>query len=326
LSTKGKTFRIVINGEEQILQKRNAETQLLEPVSVLSLIVVAHNQKRSRSMYEGEYKEGENRAPRCWSNDGVTPDSTVQGPFSTTCAMCPKAVKGSKPTATNPDGTACQTRKRLVVVPSNKLDGTIPPLLLNLAPTSIWDKKDQANMQQGWFAWEQYMDRLRQAQVSDVAMVVTRIRFEPSLAYPKLLFNAARWVDQTEAAAALKLRRLPQVSKMLDFSASPEGQAAAAAKQAAQAQAAPPVAPPPPAPPVAPPAPVAPPVAPPVAAPVAPVAPAPAGLVLDEEIVMASPAQVAATPVPPPPAAPPTAPVVSGVPPQLAGLMEQWDA
>lgn len=196
LSYRGKTWRRVIKGEEIVLTRTSQDTGEQEPVPVVSVVILDHNKNRSRSFFEGNYEEGKNTAPRCYSTDGVTPDASVHEPICGTCAQCPNAVKGSKITESGKATTACSPFKRVAVIPSAQI-GQHPAMLLKLAQTSIWDK-DNPEEAKGWYAWDNYLDMLRARGAKHTAMVETRIKFDLT-AYPKLLFSASRWLSPEEA-------------------------------------------------------------------------------------------------------------------------------
>lgn len=203
LSYRGKVWRRVVAGEEVQLTRPSADTGEQEPIPIVSVIILDHNKNRSRSFFEGNYEEGKNQAPRCYSSDGVKPDASVKDPIAATCATCPNAVKGSKITENGKQTTLCSPFKRVAVAPSANI-GEHPALLLKLAQTSIWDK-DNPEEAKGWYSWDQYLDMLRARGAKHTAMVETRVKFDLKVAYPKLLFSASRWLSPEEALAAKKL-------------------------------------------------------------------------------------------------------------------------
>jgi hypothetical protein len=315
LTFRGKTWRLRLNGEEHVLTRQTEEGQ--EPVPSVQVIVLNLNQKRSRLYYDGAFEEGKNKSPSCWSSDGTTPDTDCKTPVAATCAACPYSVKGSKITEQGKESTACPQPKRVAVIPATKLD--MEPLLLKIPQTSIWDKNNQENEAKGFFAWDQYVDFLRARGVKHTASVVTRIKFDTSTAYPKLLFSAQRWLEPSEVSAVLPLVESDAVKKLLT------GRIVEGGEETIPTEAAPAATPTPPAPPATPAATPTP--APQQfddddgdgfgvpAAPAAPVAPPP---------VAAKPKPA---PKPRPPAAPapkaPTAPPAAAAD-DLAALAAQW--
>jgi len=178
LTFKGKVWRAIVNGDEHV--QTNADG---DPLSTIKVVILTVNKDRSRAYYEGEFKEGENRAPSCWSANGQTPDKEVAEPVSGGCADCPMAAKGSRISANGRPGVACTSFKNLVVIPVTDL--RFPALRLRLPQTSIWDKNTEG---QEWMAYDQYVDSLRAKAIPNLAVVVTKIKFDPSMAYPKLVF------------------------------------------------------------------------------------------------------------------------------------------
>lgn len=211
LTFRGKTWRLRINGEEQIVN-RIVDGEAM-PAQTVQVVVLNLNPKRSRLFYEGVYTEGSTASPRCWSSNGDTPDADCHAPCAKTCASCPNSVKGSKITPNGKEVSACGSVKRLVVVPIGALD--MEPLLLKVPQTSMWDKNNAEAEAKGYFAWDQYADFLRQRGVKHTAAVVTRIRFDPNVAYPKLLFTAARWLDDAETAQVVPLVTSEAVTRLL---------------------------------------------------------------------------------------------------------------
>jgi len=174
------------------------------PVQVVSIVILDHNKKRSRAYYEGDFEEGKNAAPKCFSGDGEKPDPSVAEPCAATCATCPHSVKGSKMSSAGKPMTACAPYKRVAVMPSASIlaPGSHVPLLLRLAQTSVWDK-DNKHEAEGYYAWDQYLDMLRARGAKHTAAVETRVKFDVDVAYPKLLFSANRWLNPDETAAVL---------------------------------------------------------------------------------------------------------------------------
>lgn len=211
LTFRGKTWRLRIEGEEQVLTRTVDGEQF--PAPTVQVVVLNMNPKRSRAFYAGGFVEGKNASPTCWASNGDVPDAEVSAPIAKTCASCPNAVKGSKITDNGKETTACGTVKRLAVVPIGALDMT--PLLLKVPQTSMWDKNNAEAEAKGYYAWDQYTDFLRQRGVNHTAAVVTRIRFDPNVAYPKLLFTAARWLEPNEVAAVAPITNSDNVLKLL---------------------------------------------------------------------------------------------------------------
>lgn len=343
LTFRGKTWRLRQGGDEIVLTRLNNEGEK-EPAPMVKVVVLNMNQKRSRGYYPNAFEEGKNQSPTCWSSDGERPDADVPAAQkgAATCASCPYSVKGSKITPNNKETTACTPFKRLAVTPATKLD--MDPLLLKVPQTSLWDKNNAEAEAQGWFAWDQYVDFLRQRNVKHTAAVVTKIKFDMNVAYPKLLFSPDRWLEAPEVLQIRDVIESEGVKKLLNGKIDEGGALPAEAVSPSPSPAAatapivsaPIVAPPPPPPALAPA-----PAAPPVTARPAPVQaeddggdafggvstppPAPAA-----QPAAPKPPKAAAAPKPAPtpaPAAPvpPKPPVVAAASAELASLAAEWD-
>ena len=85
------------------------------PVNELDVIVIGvfpEARLTSRVFYAGQYKEGENKSPTCFSDKGDVPSQHAEQPQAASCATCPQNIKGSSSTG----GTACGYYKRLAVM------------------------------------------------------------------------------------------------------------------------------------------------------------------------------------------------------------------
>jgi hypothetical protein len=111
------------------------------------------------------------------------------------------AVKGSRINDNGTQTTACGQNKVIAVVPAHDPDYSI--LQIRLPITSVFDGNNKENEAKGWYAWDQYMKMLISRGVSHTAAVVTKIRFDAKESYPKLLFNAAAWLDDVRAQKIL---------------------------------------------------------------------------------------------------------------------------
>lgn len=208
LSFRGKAWRVVLKGVENVIYNRDNE-----PVQTVKVIILDLHPRRSRAYFEGTYEEGKAQQPVCWSDDGVTPDPTSPKKQSEACATCPQAAKGSKITDNNKAVAACGQFKRCAVVPAQDIN--FEPLLLKIPQTSLWDKDNEENEGKGFFAFDQYMDMLHRNGVPHSASVVTKIRFDPRTSYPKLVFGADDWVPADQHEKVKELVADPRVPALL---------------------------------------------------------------------------------------------------------------
>lgn len=217
----GKVWTLNLNGERHKLTKRDEDGDEA-PVPILRVVVLGYADSMGRTYYPGEYDPDKPGKPDCWSDDGRTPHASVQEPIAKSCADCPKAVKGSKITPQGKAVTACALHRMVVVAPANNL-GQMPPLRLRLAVTSNYDKKSPELEAAGWYAFQQYVDLLRARRVPHSAMLVTKMKFDPNVDYPKVIFSPDRWLEDSEKAIVGPMSQLPEVKQLLSGAWSPNG-------------------------------------------------------------------------------------------------------
>lgn len=237
LSPQGKMWTIAIAGQKTKLQRRNADGDM-EPLPIMKVVIVDYNKNRGRAYYEGEYDPGKESAPICWSDDGVVPDDSLPGPFpagtqlepgkshkiSSVCATCPKAVKGSKVSAQGKAVTACSQHRMVVVTPDPALGlASVPLLRLKIAMTSDFDKQSPDAEAQGWLAFSNYMDWIIARGVKHTAALVTKMKFDPNAAYPKIFFSAERYLSAEELTAIAPMVHGEEVKKLLGGTWTPAG-------------------------------------------------------------------------------------------------------
>lgn len=219
LSYEGKVWTISVNGERTRLMKRDENGDEL-PVPVMRAVVLDYNKRRGRTYYAGAYDPGKPGTPLCFSEDGVAPHANAQQPQASKCDGCPMSVKGSKVTEQGKAVAACSQHRLVAVVPANNLQFT--PLRMKLAITSDWDKNEE-NAAQGWFAFANYTDMLRSKGVQHTAALVTKMRFDPSVAFPKVLFSPDRWLTDEELAVVRPVVKGDAAKSLLTGTWSPNG-------------------------------------------------------------------------------------------------------
>lgn len=239
LSPQGKMWTLVVSGQKSPLQRRNQDGDL-EPMPIMKVVVLDFAKQRGRSYYEGAYDPNKEQAPICWSDDGNAPHPSLPGPFaagtaiepgsarkiSASCANCPMAVKGSKVDNSGIARAACSVHKMLAVLPDPALRLPEPlqkPLRLKIAITSIWDNQSPDEEQQGWLAFDKYVDWLLARGVPHTAGIVTKMKFDPNAAYPKIFFSAERYLEPQELAIVAPLSKSDEVKKLLGGTWTPAG-------------------------------------------------------------------------------------------------------
>ena len=197
LSIKGKVFTITADGESWPMMKQD-ENGMEVAVGSLPVVILDYATKQARAYYEGEYDPADTKGPKCYSKDGVTPEDDSEEKQADKCAICPWSVKGSKVTTQGKSVTACGRNRLLAIVPAKRLD--LAPLRLRIAQTSDLDNRSPDLKAKQFFAFSNYLDFLKGRGLPNTRVVVTTLSFDPTVAYPKLIFKASRFVNETEAA------------------------------------------------------------------------------------------------------------------------------
>ena len=216
LSYEGKVWQIVKDGERTKLTVTNSDGDVV-PVPVMRMVVLNYNPERGRAYYEGEYDPSTTTAPVCWSADGKAPDASVQTKKAAACATCPMSVKGSK-IRDGKEMVACGAHRMLAIAPA--FDLAADPLRLKIAVTSDYDKEI---VEHGWFAWRQYADYLKSRGITHTAMVVTKVKFDNTVAYPKLLFALDRLLTPAEVATVREAMKNEKINGLLNEKWTPAG-------------------------------------------------------------------------------------------------------
>ncbi len=212
LSYEGKVWTVSLHGEKTKLMKRDAEGDEI-PVSVFRAVILGFAPKRGRTYYEGAYDPAKVGVPICWSDNGVTPDATIAEPQAKSCDGCPMSIKGSKVTEQGKAIAACSQHRMLVVVPANNL--TFEPLRLKIAMTSDWDKQSPDLEAQQWFAFSNLLDFIKARGINHTATFSVKMKFDPNVAYPKVIFSPDRILTAEELAITGPLSSSQQVKDLV---------------------------------------------------------------------------------------------------------------
>jgi len=182
ISLRGAVFRMMVNGEE-IAKNENRS---------MNIVVVNGTKHVARKYYSGGYTPGESAPPNCWSNDGITPDVSIEAPQHGNCEGCPQNIKGSG----QGDSRACRFEKRLAVVLADDIKGSVYQLIL--PSKSYFGKGDQEHM-----PFEQYAKYVA-SQGYNINMIVTEMKFDSDSESPKLTFKPIGFLnkEQWETAKA----------------------------------------------------------------------------------------------------------------------------
>ena len=223
LSIRGKVWRIKSGGDEHPILDPNTGS----PVGSINAVMVAANNKLSKTYYRAKYQEGSNAEPDCSSENGVTPDVGIENPQSPNCATCPQNVWGSAISeASQKQIKACQDSKRLAIAPVNENGVMLEPLyMLNVPAASLKGLAKYSEDLKG-------TGRPFQA-------VVTKMSFDIDAAYPALMFNFARDLTAAEFAQVIEASKKPStdalVGRMVSAPAAAPAQAQPQVQQPQQA-------------------------------------------------------------------------------------------
>lgn len=170
ISIKGNVFRMIVNGKEVDKNEDRA----------MNVVIVASHPHVSRTYYEGVYKEGEMKAPDCWSDDGITSSEKSKNRQSIKCGPCPQNIAGSGQN----NSRACRYSQRVAVVLEGEFDGPVYQMIF--PAQSIFGRAEDGKM-----PLQAYVQLLVQHGLP-ITAVVTELRFDTNSATPKLFFKAIR--------------------------------------------------------------------------------------------------------------------------------------
>ena len=177
--SNGRTFKRIVSGEQ--IGKAVPDQ--------LDVIVVDWLAEPSRKFYAAAYdKDAKATLPDCWSNDGVNPEAGAKNKQHSSCAACPKNVKGS---GQNGKGRACRYERRLAVLVAGDPSGDVYQIAIPGA--SLFSDNDGSI-----YGFEGYKKFLF---ANDEALdtVVTRIVYDSEADTAKVGFKAVRHLTEVEA-------------------------------------------------------------------------------------------------------------------------------
>jgi hypothetical protein len=212
LSYEGKVWTVSANGDKRKLTKVNDDGDE-EAVGTMRVVILDYAKRRGRAFYEGTYDPAKPGKPVCWSEDGIKPHASVEAKQHGKCEGCPMSIKGSKVNDSGKSTAACSQHRMLAIVPANKLDFT--PLRLKLSITSDWDGQSPELEAQGWFAFSNFTAYLQKKGASHTAAFVTKMRFDPNVTWPKVMFAHDRWLDAKELEVIKPIVKSDEVKGLL---------------------------------------------------------------------------------------------------------------
>jgi hypothetical protein len=178
--SNGRTFKRVINGEQ--IGKAATDT--------LDVIIVDWLVEPSRKFYAAAYdKDAKATLPDCWSNDGVAPEAGAKNKQHSSCAACPKNVKGSGQSG---KGKACRYERRLAVLVAGDPSGDVYQIAIPGA--SLFSDND-GNVY-GFEGYKKFMLASKHA----LDTVVTRLIYDTEADTAKVGFKPIRHLTEMEAS------------------------------------------------------------------------------------------------------------------------------
>lgn len=221
MSYSGKVWSIMMNGEKTRIEGKNQDGDLV-PLPVMRVIVLDWAKQRGRAYYPGTYDSAKTAMPDCWSDDGDKPSQYVKVKQNDICKTCPMAAKGSKVTDNGKESTACQLHRMIAVVPAAR-PFDFPPLRLKLAVTSDYDGQSPDHEANGWFGFRNYTDQLKARNVKHTAQLVTKMKFDPNVAFPKVLFSVDKWTPPDVLEQLMPTILGAEVKSLISGSWTPNG-------------------------------------------------------------------------------------------------------
>lgn len=180
ISIKGGVFREMLGNKEV----RTSEDR------AINVIIIKAAPSVHRTYFEGQYVEGQNASPTCWSSNNQTPAASIPADQkqAAKCMDCPQNIKGS---ASQGDGRACRFNQRIAVL----LEGETAKheVYQVICPaTSVFGDGEK-----GKLPLQAYGRHLK-AHNTPVSGVITEMRFDTASPTPKLIFKPVRPITEDE--------------------------------------------------------------------------------------------------------------------------------
>ena len=173
ISIKGSKYHIRRGDQTELVTTTDGET----PAASLKLVIIKTHAGLAKTYFENSYTEGADSKPTCYSVDGVAPARDAEERQAKNCSTCPHNQWGSRITEAGGKAKLCSDVKRLAVSSPNQIND---PMLLRVPPSSL--KK-----------WNEYTSLLSKRGCSP-AHVITKVSFDPTVAYPSINFDAVEFI------------------------------------------------------------------------------------------------------------------------------------
>lgn len=212
VSAGASIHQIGIKGARFRLQKPDGSEEVVQTL-YLDVIVVDANPNLSKVYYLGAYNPAEEgKGPDCYSDNGVAPSQRASKPQHTNCAQCPHNVWGSHVTANGSQTKSCADSRKMAVVLADNPTG--PVYLLKVPAASIKNSRDYA---------EAIINR-----GIPIEGIITRLQFDPSADYPKIIFSATNWAAEHQVIAVMKVAGTEETKTVIGLNDKPRVETIAA--------------------------------------------------------------------------------------------------
>jgi len=168
----------------------------------LDVIIVGVNPHVSKTFYATKWVHGQDqKAPDCWSDNGIGPSSRATGPQCGTCQQCPNNAWGSRISEAGSQVKACVDSKKLAVVLAENPTGAIYQLrvpadsLKNLATAA----KNLAQQKMG------------------LEYAIMRLTFDAAVPHPKIIFSPLTYVTEQQYAVVEDLKGTEDVADVTNI-------------------------------------------------------------------------------------------------------------
>lgn len=202
LSIRGGKWRVRFRGEETLVTDDRGY-----PKPDIDVVIINSPRHKSKAFYAQGYNEDDpGISPTCWSSDGKVPDASVPEDQlqNDVCATCPRDKIGSRVTDAGKKTKECGDHKRVVVVPASDI--------LNEAFGGVMLLRVPASSLKGLQAYGDYLKSNRVLYFG----CATVLTFDPDPSFPRIQFEFARPLDDTEVQMVLELRETDQVKRILN--------------------------------------------------------------------------------------------------------------
>lgn len=198
MSIKGKSWTITRGGEKTMVT-REVDGETI-PAPSIEVVILRANKNFSKTWYAKAFVEGTDAKPDCYSNNGDAPEADSENPQAKTCAACPKNQWGSKISDDGKKLKACQDVRRVAIAAPDHLND---PMLLRIPPATLK-------------LLAEYGQMLSKRGVPYNA-VVTKMKFDPDLATPKILFEPKGFLTEEQFTEASEAANSDLVEQIIGF-------------------------------------------------------------------------------------------------------------